>query len=92
MTGKAQPRPALRKAADSDVHPSLPTPSSGETSLLRAGASTADAVLTPQADRSVTLTVTIPKSLRKSVRREAARRRITVDEVVAEALRERPSR
>lgn len=91
MTPPAE-RPPLRKAGDADLHPSLPVSGADESLLARPGASTADAVLGPDADKPVTLEVTVPKWLRKSVRTEAKRRRLTVDEVVAEALRERTVR
>ena len=54
--------------------------------------STADSIGTPDKDKLVTLEVTLPKSLRKSVRQEAKRRGISVDEVIIEVLRDRPSR
>jgi hypothetical protein len=92
VTAGPPARPGLRKAGDSDVHPSLPSVDSTEPSLLRPGNSTADAVLGADADKPVTLEVTVPKWLRKSVRAEAKRRGVTVDEVVADALRERPTR
>lgn len=85
-------RRPLRKAGDADVHPSLPTADQAEPSLLRPGASTADAVVTADAEKPVTLEVTVPKSLRKSVRAEAKRRGVSVDEIVLEALRERTVR
>ncbi len=85
-------RPPLRKADDADVHPMHAASTSTSAPLLRPGATTADAVLGPPSDRPVTLSVTVPKSLRKSVRAEAKRRGITVDDVVVEALRERTPR
>lgn len=84
-------RAGLRKAPDADVHPSTP-PVGSEPSWVKGGNSTADSVGVPGKDKDVTLEVTVPKSLRKSVRQEAKRRGISVDEVVAEALRRRPSR
>jgi hypothetical protein len=88
----APDRPALRKAGDAAVHPTLPVAQAAEPPLVRPGASTADAVLGPDAQKPVTLDVTIPKWLRKSVRAEAKRRGITLDEIVTEALRERTIR
>jgi hypothetical protein len=82
-------RPGLRKAGDADVHPTTPQ-NSDESSLLRVGSTTADAIGSPDKDKLVDLGVQVPKSLRKSVRQEAGRRGITVDQVVAEALRDRP--
>jgi hypothetical protein len=46
----------------------------------------------PDKDKLVDLGVQVPKSLRKSVRQEAGRRGMTVDEVVADALRARLGR
>jgi hypothetical protein len=85
-------RPTLRKAGDSDVHPSTPPDQPEESSLLRVGATTADAVGMPDKNKMVDLGVQVPKSLRKSVRQEAGRRGMTVDQVVAEALRARLGR
>lgn len=86
------PSPGLRKAADADVHPSTPQHGEAEPSFLRAGVSTADSVGKPGKDKPVSLEVTLPKSLRKSVRQEAKRRGITVDEIVIEALQARLAR
>jgi len=85
-------RPGLRKAGDAAVHPTLPSTQAVEPPLVRPGASTADAVLGPDAEKPVTLDVTIPKWLRKSIRAEAKRRGLTLDEIVAEALRGRTIR
>ncbi|MCX6431939.1 MAG: hypothetical protein NTX29_03865 [Actinobacteria bacterium] len=86
------PRPALRKAGDADLHPSTPQVSVDEPSFLRRGLNTADAVGMADRDKLVDLGVQIPKSLRKGVRAEAKRRGMTVDSVVAEALRDRDVR
>jgi hypothetical protein len=90
--GKPGKSAGLRKAGDSDVHPSTPPTTADEAPLLRVGATTADAVGMPDKNKLVDLGVQVPKSLRKSVRQEAARRGMTVDEVVAEALRMRLGR
>lgn len=79
----------LRKAGDADLHPSIPQSLHDEPSLLRRGATTADAIGMPDKDKLVDLKVQIPKSLRKSLRAEANRRGLTIDHVVTEALRER---
>jgi hypothetical protein len=60
--------------------------------LLRKGMNAADAVGGPDRDKLVDLGVKVPKSLRKTVRAEAKRRGITVDELVAEVLRDRTVR
>jgi hypothetical protein len=85
-------RPSLRKAADADLHPSTPATETTEPSLLRKGMNAADAVGGPDRDKLVDLGVKVPKSLRKTVRAEAKRRGITVDELVAEVLRDRTVR
>lgn len=85
------PRAGLRKAADADIHPSTP-PAGADPAWARGGNSTSDAVGMPDKDKLVTVEVSIPKSLRKSVKQEAKRRGMTIDEVVADALRLRPSR
>jgi hypothetical protein len=100
MTKPAQPthpgaavgRTALRKAGDADLHPSTPTHPADEPSLLRRGATTADSIGSPDRDRLVDLGVQVPKSLRKSIRSEATRRGMSVDAVVAQALRDRTVR
>ena len=95
MSTDDAPRAGLRKAPDADLHPSTPVGDSAipaDPSWLRGRSSTADSVGTPDKDKLVTLEVTLPKSLRKSVRQEAKRRGISVDEVVIEVLRDRPSR
>ena len=83
------PRPALRKAGDADLHPSVSVHLADEPSMLRRGITTADSIGAPDKDKPVDLGAKVPKSLRKSVRAEAARRGMTVDAVVAEALRDR---
>ena len=92
MTAADGGRPPLRKAGDAGRHPTLPDAVADDLPLVRPGASTADAVLAPDAGKPVTLAVTVPKWLRKSVRAEAKRRGTTVDEVVTEALQERTIR
>ena len=68
------PRPALRKAADSDVHPTTYSPSPNSTN---------DAVL---GGKEVEITVRIPKKLRKELRRIAKLDAVTVDQVVTNAV------
>jgi len=85
-----QDRPGLKKAPDADVHPTTPPTTSDDRSLRRLGATTGDSIGMPDKDKLVSLEVQVPKSLRRSVRNEAERRGVTVDDVVAEALRNRP--
>lgn len=94
MTPGEASRAGLRKAPDADLHPSTPvdTGPGPDPAWLSGRSSTADSVGMPDKDKLVTLEVTLPKSLRKSVRQEAKRRGVSVDDVVVEALRDRPSR
>lgn len=68
------PRPALRKAADADVHP---------TTYIASPNSTGDAVL---GGKEVEITVRIPKKLRKEIRRIAKLDEVSVDQVVTNAV------
>lgn len=87
----SQPMPeqrrALRKAADAAVHPIVATSSIGDLTS-RAGSTTADAVK-PKADKLVPLELQVPKSLRKTLRQEAERRGMSVDDLVVALLRDR---
>ena len=85
-------RPTLSKAPDAHLHPSTPQADAAEPSLLRKGMNVSDSVGGPDRDKLVDLGVRVPKSLRKVVRSEAKRRGITVDELVAEVLRDRTVR
>jgi LDH2 family malate/lactate/ureidoglycolate dehydrogenase len=82
----------LRKAGDADLHPSTPPVFADQPPRLRKGSNTADSVGSPDRDKLVEVSVRVPKSLRKLVRAEAKRRGITLDQLVAEALRERTAR
>lgn len=68
------PRPALRKAADADVHP---------TTYVASPNSTNDAVL---GGKEVEVTVRLPKKLRKELRRIAKSDGVTLDQVVTHAV------
>ena len=67
------PRPALRKAPDANVHPTTQVTS----------AHTGDAVLE---GRKVAIQTTIPKKLRKQLRRSAKNAGVSIDEFVTIAL------
>ncbi len=94
MTPPEASRAGLRKAPDADLHPSTPVDAGHgpDPAWLSGRSSTADSVGMPDKDKQVTLEITLPKSLRKAVRQEAKRRGVSVDDVVVEALRDRPSR
>ena len=67
------PRPALRKAPDANVHPTTHV----------ASVHTGDAVLE---GRKVAIQATIPKKLRKQLRRSAKSAGVSIDEFVTIAL------
>lgn len=62
------PRPALRKAADADVHPTT-----------RSVTTTSDSVMD---GKRVELCVSVPKKLRKQIRQAAKAADISVDDLV----------
>lgn len=94
------PRPALRRAADADVHPvtgrRTPAPSGPSISRnstaskgfkpAKGGPTTADALMGSAGDKLVDLGVRVPKSVRKKLRQQAKERGVSVDELVANIL------
>ncbi len=82
----APQRSALRKAADTNVHPSMPS-DGAETASLSAG-NTGDSVLRGKPEKTVALEVNIPKSLRKRLRSRAGELDISVDELATQLLRD----
>lgn len=89
------PRPALRKAPDSDVHPvstvpaTIPPPRPAELRpVVGIGGRTSDTLVarTPKKVKKAALEVKVPKSLLKDVKRVAKVRGDVVDDVVASAL------
>lgn len=94
MTPPKASRAGLRKAPDADLHPSTPVDAGPgpDPAWLSGRSSTADSVGMPDKDKLVTLEITLPKSLRKAIRQEAKRRGVSVDDIVVDALRDRPSR
>ena len=69
------PRPALRKAADANIHPT--------THHSLTPATTGDAVL---GGKEVDLTVRVPKKLRKQLKKVASESGLTVDQIATIAL------
>lgn len=67
------PRPALRKAADAEVHPTTQV----------AAATTSDAILE---GKLVPLDVKVPKKLRRQARRVAKKDGASLDQFVARAV------
>jgi hypothetical protein len=96
---RPEPRPALQRSDDGGVHPATPRVAP-EQHLHPIPHAPAAATYTPDLSaspapttlashftgKSVTLTVEVPKDLRKAVRRRADRESVSVDTVVAEAL------
>lgn len=70
------PRPALRKAADADIHPTTHT-------AAKQPPSTADSVLE---GKRVPLVTRVPKKLRKKAREQAKAAGISIDDFVAAAI------
>ena len=79
-----EPRPALRRAADADVHPVAGRPLVERPALGRTP--TSDALRGSAKDKLVDLGVRVPKSVRKRLRREAKSRDVSPDELVATIL------
>lgn len=93
LTTAPQPRPALSRAPDADVHPvtggsvSLPRPTSGKGfKPAKGGPTTADALMGAAGDKLVDLGVRVPKSVRKKLRQQAKARDMSVDDLVASIL------
>jgi hypothetical protein len=79
-------RPALKRAADADVHPTLPEPRELSDLRRRKGSSTSDALLDPRGTKTVRVEIDMPKALRKELRKEAKRRDISLSELVTAIL------
>lgn len=83
------PRPALRKAADSTLHPATinapKTLGTGHHELI-SNSNTSDSVRKTKSEKLIAVTITIPKSLRKKLKKEAKSRGLSFDEVVQELL------
>ena len=94
-TSIPSPRPALRRAADADVHPvtgrtavSLGAGRSAGRSFkpTKGGPTTADSIMGATGDKLVDLGVRVPKSVRKKLRQQAKARGVSIDELVASIL------
>lgn len=83
------PRPALRKAGDSAVHPATinaPKSLGAGHHELGTTTNTSDSVRKEKKEKLIAVTVTMPKSLRKKLKKEAKSRGLSFDEVVSEHL------
>lgn len=91
------PRPALRKAPDSDLHPvaavppaAVPAPRPAELRpVVGIGGRTSDTLVRRGAkkEKKATLEVKVPKSVLKDAKQSAKAKGETLDDVVATALR-----
>jgi hypothetical protein len=84
-----QPRPALRRADDGTVHPAAPHLSSlavdvSATAKERRKAKKKDK---DKAEETVVLTITLPKRIRRQLRRKAEAYGWTAEEAAAHVLR-----
>jgi hypothetical protein len=90
------PRPALRKAPDSDVHPvaavppaEVPAPRPAELRpVVGIGGRTSDTLVkrTPKKVKRTTLEVKVPRTLLKHAKQVSKARGETLDDVVTSAL------
>jgi hypothetical protein len=85
------PRPALRKAPDGSVHPASAVLSSLAVTVPRAGASEKKpgkkGAKKAEPDDTVDLVVTLPRSVRKALRRRAADYGWSAEEAAGHVLR-----
>lgn len=83
------PRPALRKASDTSVNPVIPAePKAFDQSNRDLGFSgnTGDSVRPKKKAKLIAVTVSLPKSLRKQIKKEAKSRGLSFEDIVAERL------
>jgi hypothetical protein len=90
------PRPALRKAPDSDVHPVAAVPAAeipaprpaGLRPVVGIGGRTSDTLVkrTPKKIKRTTLEVKVPKTLLKQAKQVSKTRGESLDDVVTSAL------
>ena len=83
-------RRALRKASDRTVHTVAPPP--GDPSIAEPARRPDEVAPRPSKEKRVKLAVKVPKSLRGTLREEAERRGMTVDELVTILLGDRITR
>jgi NAD(P)H-flavin reductase len=84
-------RPALRKSADAHVHPTLvPDQDSGDF-RKRKGSTTSDTLRDPRGEKTVDVTIAMPKALRKQLKKEAKRQGMSVQDLILMLLQP-PSR
>ena len=84
------PRPSLRKAADSGIHPvtnSAPRSLASSNSDLGITGNTADSVKVPRKDKLVEISIELPKSLIKALKKEAKGNKQSIDQLIASRLK-----
>ena len=80
------PRPSLRKAGDSSVHPVSETGSSKPKRMGQEANSfgnVSDSVKRPRREKLVEVSIAIPKSLRKKLKSDAKAQGISINELIA---------
>jgi hypothetical protein len=85
------PRPSLRKAGDSSVHPVSETKSSEPKRMgpdATGFGNASDSVTRPRREKLVEVSIAIPKSLRKKLKSDAKAKGISVNELIALRLNE----
>jgi hypothetical protein len=89
------PRPALRKASDTSVNPVAPAepkPFDQTNQDLSLTGNTGDSVRAKKKEKLIAVTVSVPKSLRKKLKKEAKSRGLSFEDIVAERLETEDSR
>ena len=87
MTKKPEPKPALVRADDAEIHPVSGRVESPRRRVKPKQGATSDTIHGPSKDKNVDLAVRVPKSLRKKIRAMAKDRKVTPDDIVSEILR-----
>ena len=82
-------RPVLTKSADANLHPTMPKLEPLDNLISKAGSATSDVMRSPKKEKFVTIKVDIPKSVRASLRGEAERRGMNVNQLINAVLRDR---
>ena len=80
------PRPSLRKAGDSSVHPVSETGSSEPRRMgqdANSFGNVSDSVKRPRREKLVEVSIAIPKSLRKKLKSDAKAQGISINELIA---------
>lgn len=88
MSSKPAPRPALRKAADSDVHPAAPRLVAVMSEMPEvASAAMAGKKKGAKDEPEAELVIKLPKALRKKLRAKAQEHGLTAEDATYELIR-----